>query len=86
MATIAIPLMLFHNSPGCPPHLLDFGILCVLLSAIGPKVPHHFLVDLRFTPVCTTLDASAASVYDDDEMLCSILGQLNSEMKKATIR
>ena len=76
----------FLDVPRAPPHLLDFWILCVLLGAMGPKLPHHCLVDLRFIPVCTTLDASATSVYDDNEMLCSILRQLNSEIEKVTIR
>ena len=32
------------------------------------------------------MEALAASIYDDDEMLCSILRQANTEIIEATIR
>ena len=69
-----------------PPHLLDVVIRSALLGTPLPKVAHDCGVEMRFLPQCVTVDAPAASIYDDNEMLCSILGQLSSEIKEVTVR
>ena len=54
---------------------------------------HDCIIDLWFFRfVCDAVtewwrrDALAANIYDDDEMLCSILSQQNSEIEEVTVR
>ena len=55
------------------PHVLDFVAAGGHLITSFPKLVHDFGIDFRFCPQRLTVDAPAASIYDDDEMLCSIL-------------
>ena len=72
--------------PGVLPHVLEFVAAGGNLIASFPKLVHDFGVDVRFRPQLLTVDAPAASIYDDDEMLCSILRQVNTEIKEVAVR
>ena len=68
------------------PHVLDFDVRSGLISATFPKLLHDCGIDFAFLPLFAMVDASAASVDDDDAMLCSTLGELNTETGEVTIR
>ena len=72
--------------PGVLPHVLEFVAPGGNLIASFPKPVHDSFGDVRFLPRPLTVDAPAASIYDDDEMLCSIPGQPNSKVEEVTIR
>ena len=69
-----------------PPHVLDIGVRGGLLGTSFPELAPDFGSAIWFLPLPVTVDASAASIYDDDEMLCSTLGQQSTEVKEVTIR
>ena len=68
-----------------PPHFLDSGVHGEHLLASFPELEHDFGINLGFLPMLVKADASAASIYDDDEMLCSIPGHQSTEIKEVTI-
>ena len=68
------------------PYVEDFCVGGGLLGAGFPKFVHHRGIDLWFLPLYIWVYASAASIYDDDEMLCSHLGQAYPEIIEVTIR
>ena len=56
-----------------PPHFLHFGHIGGHLFASFPELANDFGIDVFFLPKVFMADASAASIYDDDEMLLSLL-------------
>ena len=55
------------------PHGLEFVAAGGHLCTSFPELVHDFLIDVFFCPERLPVDAPAASIYDDNEMLCSIL-------------
>ena len=74
------------ETPVVLPHVLEFVASGGDLIASFPKLVHDFGVDFRFRPQLLRVDAPAASIYDDDEMLCSSLRQDNTEIEEVAIR
>ncbi len=71
---------------GLSPHVLDFDIRGRFLGASFPKPVHDRGIEPSFRPLRVRVDAPAASIYDDDDMLCSTLGKANTEIIEVTIR
>ena len=68
------------------PYLLDLVMICFILLAPIPKLLHDTVGDLAFfPPFIRGYDLSAASIYDDYDMLCFIVGHLHSEIKQGTV-
>ena len=68
------------------PHVLELIAAGGNLIASFPKLVHDSFVDVRLRPQPLTVDAPAASIYDDDEMLCSNLRHANTEIEEVAIR
>ena len=67
-------------------HFLHLGDIGGHLFASFPELANDFGIDVSLLPMVFMADASAASIYDDDEMLLSVAGQHSTEIVEATIR
>ena len=62
-------------------------MICDLVLAATPKLAHDIFVDFSFCPPFVRVyDTSAASIYDDSDMLSVIVGHLHSEIEQGTVR
>ena len=62
-----------------------FFIRSRFFLASAPKLMHASGSDLGFLPDLVRVDASAASIYDNNDMLCSIVGESDPEVKEVAI-
>ena len=61
-------------------------MICPIIVAPIPKLVHDTVGDFAFyPPFIRVYDLSAASIYDDYDMLCLIVGHLHSEIKQGTV-
>ena len=68
------------------PHLFDCDWRGRFLGTRCPKLVHNCSINKRFLePFFPRVNAPAASIYDNNEMLCSTLGQPHSEVEEATV-
>ena len=75
------------SGPWLLPHLFDCDWRGRFLGTRFPEPVHECFINNRFLePFFPRINAPAASIYDDNEMLCSILRQANTKIKEVTVR
>ena len=67
------------------PLFFYFFIRSRFFQAGAPKFLHATGIHLGFLPDLVRVDASAASIYDNNDMLCSIVGESDPEVKEVAI-